>query len=94
MVCLVFIQDFGICCHWVYRRWQASCHRAPLRPPRPLPTLTHIGALNRWQARQDYLGPLPGKTIGTWVRGGGACAPARNSPSQRAHVYMHRCCSL
>lgn len=25
-------------------------------------TLTHIGALNRWQARQDYLGPLPRKT--------------------------------
>lgn len=63
-------------------------------PTRPLPTLTHIGALNRWQARQDYLGPLPGKTIGMWVRGGGACAPARNSPSQRVHVYMHRCCSL
>lgn len=30
MVCLVFMQDFGICCHWVCRHWQASCHRASL----------------------------------------------------------------
>lgn len=29
MVCLLFIQDFGICCHWVCRHWQASCHRDP-----------------------------------------------------------------
>lgn len=33
-------------------------------PHPPLPTLTHIGALNRWQARQDYLGPLPSE--GHW----------------------------
>lgn len=37
-------------------------------PPHTLPTLTHIGALNRWQAQQDYLGPLPGKATGTWAR--------------------------
>lgn len=46
-----------------------------LHPPRThtLPTLTHIGALNRWQARQDYLGPLPRKTIGMWFARWWAC---------------------
>lgn len=33
-------------------------------------TLTHIGALNRWQAKQDNLGPLPRKTTGMGVRNG------------------------
>lgn len=38
MVCLVFIQDFGICCHWAFRHLRAGCHRAPFHPPH---TLTH-----------------------------------------------------
>lgn len=56
-----------------------------------LPTLTHIGALNRWQARQDYLGPLPGKTIGMWVRVGGACACMKHVSCQSLRVHVCLC---
>lgn len=57
MVRLVFKQELG----FLSSLGLASVFPASI----PALTLTHFGALNRWQARQDYPGPLPRKTSGT-----------------------------
>lgn len=69
MVCLVFILDFGTCLSLGLSSLAGTLPQSPSpSSPHTLPTLTHIGALNRWQAQQDYLGPLPRKATGTRVR--------------------------